>query len=62
MKTLTVRERELIAEILREHERHGDAMRYLNVEGNIAWKASPLLLQKLADAEGEVEDDVADLP
>jgi hypothetical protein len=32
---------ELIAEILREYERHGDAMRYLNANGRIAWKASP---------------------
>jgi hypothetical protein len=44
----------LIAEILREYERCGDAMRYLNAEGKIAWKASPLLLRKLADAEREV--------
>jgi hypothetical protein len=56
------RKAELIAEILRDYERHGDAMRYLNVEGKIVWKATPLLLQKLADAEREVEDDMADLP
>ena len=53
---------ELIAEILREYERSGDAMRYLNVKGQIAWKASPAMLRKLADAEREVEDDMADLP
>ena len=53
---------ELIAEILHEYERAGDAMRYLNVEGNIAWKASPLMLAKLADAEREVEDDMEGLP
>ncbi len=53
---------ELIAEILRDYERHGDAMRCLNVEGKIAWKASPAMLQKLADAEREVEDDMADFP
>ncbi len=51
---------ELMAEILREYERSGDAMRYLNAKGQIAWKASPLMLQKLADAEREVEDDMAD--
>jgi predicted transcriptional regulator len=45
---------ELIAEILREYERHGDAMRYLNAKGQIAWKATPLMLQRLADAEREV--------
>jgi hypothetical protein len=38
---------ELIAEILREYERHGDAMRYLNAKGQIAWKATPLMLQRL---------------
>jgi hypothetical protein len=52
----------LIADILREYERHGDAMRYLSVKGKIAWKASPAMLQKLADAEREVEDDMADFP
>ena len=49
---------ELIAEILREYERSGHAMRYLNAKGQIAWIASPLMLQKLADAEREVEDDL----
>jgi hypothetical protein len=61
-KTPTAREPELTAEILREYEVHGDAMRYLTAAGQIAWKATPLLLQKLADAEREVEDDMADLP
>ena len=53
---------ELIAEILCEYERSGDAMRYLNVNGQIAWKASPWLLARLADAEREVEDDMEGLP
>jgi hypothetical protein len=53
---------ELIAEILREYERAGDAMRYLNTRGQIAWKACPSMLQKLADAEREVEDDMEDRP
>jgi hypothetical protein len=52
---------ELIVEILREYELHGDAMRYLNAKGKIAWKASPWMLSRLADAEREVEDDMADL-
>jgi hypothetical protein len=51
---------QLIAEILYDYERHGDAMRYLNVEGEIAWKASPAMLQRLADAEREVQDDMED--
>ena len=53
---------ELVAEILREYERSGDAMRHLNARGQIAWKASPWMLARLADAEREVEDDMEDLP
>ena len=53
---------ELIAEMLHEYERAGDAMRYLNGKGQIAWKASPSMLQRLADAEREVEDDMEDFP
>jgi hypothetical protein len=60
-ETLNRTRAELIAEILRDYERHGDAMRYFNVKGQIAWKASPAMLHKLADAEREVEDDMADL-
>jgi hypothetical protein len=51
---------ELIAEILRDYERSGHAMRYLNVKGQIAWKASPRMLSKLADLQREAEDDLAD--
>ena len=53
---------ELIAEILRQYERSGDAMRYLNVKGQLAWKASPRMLSTLADLEREAEDDLADWP
>jgi hypothetical protein len=53
---------ELIAEILREYEGSGDAMRYLDPKGQIAWKASPAMLRRLADAEREVEDDMEDRP
>jgi hypothetical protein len=51
---------QLVAEILRQYERRGDAMRYLNVKGQIAWKATPFMLQKLADAEREAEADLPD--
>jgi hypothetical protein len=51
-----------MAEILRDYERHGDAMRHLNAKGQIAWKASPWMLSRLADAEREVEDDTEDRP
>jgi hypothetical protein len=51
---------QLLAEILRKYEEAGDAMRYLNSRGQVAWKASPRMLVRLADAEREVEDDWAD--
>jgi hypothetical protein len=54
--------RQLFAHILREYERRGDAMRYLNARGKIAWKSSPMMLMELADAEREVEADLADFP
>jgi hypothetical protein len=54
--------RQLLAQILREYERRGHAMRYLNGKGKIAWKASPLFLTKLADAERDAEDDLKDWP
>jgi hypothetical protein len=50
----------LIAEILRKFEEAGEAMRYLNTKGEIAWKASPGMLSRLADAEQEARDDLAE--
>jgi hypothetical protein len=49
---------EMIVEILRDYERTGDAMRYVNAKGQIAWKASPWLISRLADAEREVRQDM----
>jgi hypothetical protein len=46
--------------LLREFEEAGDAMRYLNTNGEIAWKATPGMLTRLADAEQEARDDLAD--
>jgi hypothetical protein len=37
----TRRRTELIAQILREFEGAGEAMRYLNTKGEIAWRATP---------------------
>jgi hypothetical protein len=54
--------RQLIAKILRDFERRGDAMRHLNAEGKIAWKPSPSMLTHLADAERDAEADLADFP
>jgi hypothetical protein len=48
---------ELIAQILRKFEEAGDAMRYLNTNGEIAWKATRGMLNRLADAEQEARDD-----
>jgi hypothetical protein len=53
---------ELLGQILRKFEEAGDAMRFLNADGRIAWKATPEMLTKLADAEQEARDDLADWP
>jgi hypothetical protein len=47
--------RRLIAQILHQYQDRGDAKRYLDVEGKIAWKASPRFLTKLADAERDAQ-------
>ena len=54
--------RELVAQVLREYERRGDAMRCLDKRGRIAWKASPRFLSMLADAERDACDDLIDWP
>jgi hypothetical protein len=48
---------ELLAQILRKFEEAGEAMRYLNTKGEVAWKATPGMLMRLADAEREARDD-----
>jgi hypothetical protein len=60
-KHVPVRPRtELIPQILRKFEEAGDAMRFLNADGRVAWKATPRMLIRLADAEQEARDDLAD--
>ena len=54
--------RQLVAQILREYERRGDALRCLNKDGRVVWKASPRFLSMLADAERDARDDLADWP
>ena len=44
-----------VAAILQEFEACGEAMRSLNRRGQVVWKASPQMLDRLADAEAEVE-------
>jgi hypothetical protein len=53
---------QLVAQILRKYEQRGDAMRRLNRNGGITWKASPRFLCMLADAERDARDDLADWP
>jgi|SRR5665213_1246711 len=48
-----------VASILREFEGCGDAMRSLNMRGQVIWKATRQMLDRLADAEREVEDEWA---
>ena len=38
---INLTKRQLVAQILRQYERRGDAMRYLDNQGKIVWKASP---------------------
>jgi hypothetical protein len=54
--------RQLVAQIVREYERRGDALRCLDEDGKIAWKASPRFLGMLADAECDARDDLAHWP
>jgi hypothetical protein len=54
--------RQLVAQILQQYERRGDAIRYLNEDGKIAWKASPRFLMMLADAERDARDDLTEFP
>jgi hypothetical protein len=53
---------QLLAQILGEFEEAGDAMRYLNSDGRVAWKATPRMLTKLENAEQEVIHDLAEWP
>jgi hypothetical protein len=53
----TCRRTELLAQILRKFEEAGEAMRHLNTKGEIAWKATPEMLSRLADTEQEARDD-----
>jgi hypothetical protein len=62
-KHVPVRPRtELVAQILGKFEEAGEAMRYVNTKGEIAWKATPGMVSRLADAEQEAIDDMDDWP
>jgi hypothetical protein len=47
----------LIADVLSEFEQAGDAMRYRRADGKIGWKATQQMLDRLADAEREADED-----
>lgn len=47
----------ILAEILAKAEAAGDAMRYLDSKGRIAWKATPQLRDHMADLKADAEAD-----
>jgi hypothetical protein len=52
--------RQLVAQILRQYEKRGDALRCLDKQGKIVWKASPRFLSMVADAERDAQDELED--
>jgi hypothetical protein len=56
------RRQALVAKILREWEEAGEAMRFVDRKGRIAWKATPSMLTRLADAERDAKDELGDWP
>jgi hypothetical protein len=52
----------LTEEILREWEETGEAMRYLRANGKIGWRATPKMLDRLADAERDAKDELDEWP
>ena len=48
------------AEVLAELEAAGEAMRFLDAEGRIAWKATPQLSNFLMDLQLDAEADLAE--
>ncbi len=49
------------AEMLAELESSGDAMRFIDRQGRVAWKATPSLCQYLIDLELDAQDDLEDI-
>jgi hypothetical protein len=50
-----------LAEVLGDLEAAGDAMRFVDAKGRIAWKATPRLRDYLQDLELEAEEDLEEL-
>jgi hypothetical protein len=51
----------VLAETLAKLEASGDAMRFVDGEGRIVWKATPSLCQYLKDLELDAQEDLEDL-
>ena len=50
-----------LAEVLGDLEASGDAMRFVDAKGRIAWKATPRLRDRLMDLELEAKEDLEEL-
>jgi hypothetical protein len=50
---------EILAEVLIQFEGDGNAMRYVNSKGRIAWKATPQLRDFLEDLRLDAEADLS---
>jgi hypothetical protein len=50
----------VLASILAEAEAAGDAMRYLDKNGRIAWKATPQFREYLRDLQADAEADAGE--
>ena len=52
--------REFYLSELLEWEKRGSAMRYLDPQGRLAWRATPSFLERLAEEEREAREDEND--
>jgi hypothetical protein len=52
---------QVFARFLAELEARGDAMRFVDTNGRIAWKATPSLCQHLVDLEVDAQGDLEDV-
>jgi hypothetical protein len=51
----------VFAGVLAKPEACGDAMRFVDTDGRIAWRATPNLCQHLNDLEVDAQDDLDDI-
>jgi hypothetical protein len=62
MRTPSKTKQALSVEVLHEWEEAGEAMRYLRGDGKIGWKATPKMLERLADAEQDAKVELDEWP